>query len=159
TRTLRRRSGGRDPPTRAAQRARGTTCGASRCRTLSADCDAETGIAQASLRRKCRARNGIAISRRFLMPRATALALLPLVSLPVAAATFEVSPGDDVRAAIGRLEPGDELVLRGGTYSFNSRFNIRVVGEPDRPIVIRGKEGEDALIHMTTSSQNILEVQ
>lgn len=93
------------------------------------------------------------------MPRATALALLPLVSLPVAAATFEVSPGDDVRAAIGRLEPGDELVLRGGTYSFNSRFNIRVVGEPDRPIVIRGKEGEDALIHMTTSSQNILEVQ
>src|SRR5690606_33630347 len=87
------------------------------------------------------------------------LALLPMLSVSAAAATFEVSPGDDVRAAIGRLQPGDELVLRGGTYSFNSRFNIRVVGEPDRPIVIRGKEGESALIHMTTSAQNILEVQ
>ena len=79
--------------------------------------------------------------------------------LPAYGAVTEIAPGDDVRAAIAALAPGDELVFRGGVYAFNSRFNITVVGEPDRPIVIRGKTGESAILEMNTGSQNILEVQ
>jgi hypothetical protein len=85
--------------------------------------------------------------------------LLLAFALPANGTVTEISPGDDVRAAIGALQPGDELVLQGGVYTFDSRFNITVVGEPDQPIVIRGKDGESAIIHMNTGSQNILEVQ
>src|SRR5690554_1297904 len=89
---------------------------------------------------------------------AAAAAFIALVH-PGFAAVTEIGPGDDVRAAIAKLEPGDELVLAGGHYVFDSRFNITVTGEADRPIVIRGKPGETALIEMTTSRQNVLEVQ
>jgi hypothetical protein len=85
------------------------------------------------------------------------LAFLAL-SLPAAGAVVEISPGDDVRRAIAGLEPGDELILNGGVYAFDSRFNIRVVGEPDKPIIIRGKSGQDVLIDMR-ANQNTLEVQ
>ena len=77
----------------------------------------------------------------------------------VRAEVTEVGPGDDLRAAIAALDPGDELVLRGGVYSFASRFNITVVGQPDLPVIIRGKAGETATIEMNTGSQNILEIQ
>ena len=85
--------------------------------------------------------------------------LLIASTTPAAAATVEIAPGADVRAAIGALTPGDELVLRGGTYSFNTRFGLTAVGTAAQPIVIRGKTGETALIQMTTNQQNIVEVQ
>ncbi len=86
--------------------------------------------------------------------------LLPLAwALPAGAATIEIAPGADVRAAIAALTPGDELVLQGGTYSFNSRFQVTAVGTAAQPIVIRGKTGQTALIEMTTGNQNIAEVQ
>ena len=71
----------------------------------------------------------------------------------------EITVNDDLRAAIAALAPGDVLILNGGTYSLNSRFNISVVGTEDQPITIRAKEGEDVLIEMNTGAQNILEVQ
>jgi hypothetical protein len=77
----------------------------------------------------------------------------------VHAATVEVGPGADVRSAIGQLEPGDELVLRGGTYSFSSAFVITAVGKESQPITIRGKNGETALIEMTTDAHNVVEIQ
>jgi hypothetical protein len=72
---------------------------------------------------------------------------------------YEVSPGDDLRAAIAVLEPGDELLLAGGVYSLDSRFNISPVGEPERPITIRSKDGERATIEMTTETKNVIEIQ
>lgn len=87
------------------------------------------------------------------------IALLSSLALPAHGAVTEIAPGDDVRAAIAALQAGDELVLTGGLYPFDSRFNITVVGEPDQPVVIRGKAGEEAIIEMNTGSQNILEVQ
>ena len=56
-------------------------------------------------------------------------ALLAMLAAQAAgAATTVVTPAEDLRAAIAGLEPGDELVLRGGTYALDSRFNITVVG-------------------------------
>ncbi len=71
----------------------------------------------------------------------------------------EVTVDDDLHAAIAGLLPGDQLLLAGGIYAFNSRFKITAVGLPERPIVIRAKDGEDALIEMTTGAKNILEIQ
>jgi hypothetical protein len=76
----------------------------------------------------------------------------------VEAEIYEVTTNDDLRLAIAALQPGDELLIGGGTYAFSSRFNVTVVGVPEQPIVIRGKDGEDALIEMNTGAQNVLEV-
>ncbi len=93
------------------------------------------------------------------MLRVSIFLALASIALPAAATTVEIAPGDDVRAAIAALNPGDELVLDGGVYDFDSRFNIQVVGTADKPISIRGQDGADVLIRMNTSSQNVLEVQ
>ncbi len=71
----------------------------------------------------------------------------------------EITINDDLRAAIAALAPGDVLILNGGTYSLDSRFNISVVGTENQPITIRAKDGDDVLIEMNTGAQNILEVQ
>jgi hypothetical protein len=78
---------------------------------------------------------------------------------PAFGAVHEITPQDDIRAAVAALEPGDELLLGSGEYALDARFNVRVVGQPGSPIVIRAKPGEDVLIRMTTASQNVIEVQ
>jgi hypothetical protein len=85
------------------------------------------------------------------------LALLA-ISSGARAATVEIAPGADVRAAIAALRAGDELILRNGTYGFNSRFAVTAVGTAAQPITIAGKAGEVATIEMTTGSQNVMEV-
>jgi hypothetical protein len=75
----------------------------------------------------------------------------------VRAAVVEIAPGADVRAAIAALDPGDELVLRGGSYAFTSRFAVTAVGTASQPITIRGRAGETAVIS-NVSSQNVMEV-
>jgi hypothetical protein len=84
--------------------------------------------------------------------------LFPLVSASALASVVEITPANDLRASIAALRPGDELVLRGGTYALSSRFAVTVVGTAALPITIRGKTGETAVIHMTTTSQNVMEV-
>jgi hypothetical protein len=90
-------------------------------------------------------------------PRITALLCCPALS--ATAATIEIGPGADVRAAIAALQPGDELVLRGGVYALRSRFGVTCVGTADKPITIRGKAGEAALIQMDTPNQNVVEIE
>jgi len=97
--------------------------------------------------------------RRMKPVRHFLFALLIGLHVPALAAVTEVGPGDDLRAAIAALGPGDELVLAGGTYDFGSRFNITVVGEPDRPAVIRAAERQTPVISMNTGSQNVMEIQ
>lgn len=84
-------------------------------------------------------------------------AVFAAIETPCASTTI-VTTADELRAALARLEPGDELVLRAGVYAFDSRVLIRAAGEPDRPIVIRGADGDDVLIRMRTRRQNIVEI-
>ena len=56
-------------------------------------------------------------------------ALFLSVLLPLAIVSAEeIGPEDDLRGAIATLQPGEELVLRGGTYTVSSRFLITVNG-------------------------------
>jgi hypothetical protein len=83
---------------------------------------------------------------------------LALLTVPAAAGTFEVSPGDNVEGAIGALQPGDELVIHGGTYSNTDRFGISLVGSAASPIVIRAADGEHPVFTRPDALQNLWEI-
>ena len=70
----------------------------------------------------------------------------------------EIGPADDLRAAIGGLEPGDELVLGGGMYTLTARLGVTVVGTEAAPIVIRAKDGERPHLHRPNADQNIIDI-
>lgn len=81
-----------------------------------------------------------------------------LVPTSAWAAEYEISPGDDVGAAIAMLQPGDELVLRGGMYTVQSRLSVSLMGTADSPIVIRAADGEVPHIHRPNASQNLIDL-
>ena len=95
---------------------------------------------------------------QFCLAVSTAFAMLR----PVVAATIEVGPGDGIAAvesAFQSLQPGDELLLRGGRYELGTgRFNFNLVGTAAKPIVIRAKDGERPHFHRGNASQNIIDV-
>jgi hypothetical protein len=74
------------------------------------------------------------------------------------AATVEVTPADDVEAAINAALPGDEIVLAGGTYSLTERLGISVSGTADAPIVIRAEQGERPVFYREVADQNVIDV-
>lgn len=53
---------------------------------------------------------------------------------------------EEFEEAANALKPGDELVLRGGTYSQTGRRAVTVQGTADRPVVIRAAQGQSPLI-------------
>lgn len=75
------------------------------------------------------------------------------------AVTTEIGPADDLEAAWNALGPGDELVLRGGTYDVTplGRVGINVTGTAAQPIVVRAKAGESPHVTRTNESQNLVD--
>jgi len=86
---------------------------------------------------------------------AAALLLLPTTAL---ADIVEVSPGDDLGAAMNALQPGDELVMHGGTYELTGRLGVTILGTADAPIVIRAADGEVPHVHRAGEDQNIIDI-
>ena len=70
-----------------------------------------------------------------------------------------IAPGDDLRAAVKTLRPGDELVLDGGTYAIDFRFIVTASGTPDKPIVIRAKAGKHPVIAQSNRDEEIIEIR
>jgi parallel beta-helix repeat protein len=70
----------------------------------------------------------------------------------------EIGPGDDLEAAAAALAPGEELVLRGGTYFFDENVTISANGTVDQPIIIRAKIGEQPVIEQATANHNVVEI-
>lgn len=86
-------------------------------------------------------------------------ALLVLAATSSAsAAEIEIDPGDDVEGAIAALEPGDVLILHGGTYTVTERFAISIAGTEAMPIVIRAADDEVPVIERPDASENIVDV-
>ena len=86
-----------------------------------------------------------------------AVLALALVGLGPAAAT-EIGPGDDLEASVAALLPGEELILRGGTYSFDQNVTLTASGTPEQPIVIRAKAGERPVLVQATENHNVVEI-
>ncbi len=88
-----------------------------------------------------------------------AAALLVAAAFPAFGQSVEIGPGDDLEAAVAALTPGDELVLRGGTYNFNENVTLTANGTAANPIVVRARQGERPLIVQATNQQNVVEVR
>jgi parallel beta-helix repeat protein len=71
----------------------------------------------------------------------------------------EIGPADDIEAAVAALSPGEELVLRGGTYTFNENITLSANGTAAEPIVIRAKDGEQPVLTQATNQQNVVEIR
>ena len=74
------------------------------------------------------------------------------------AGAIEIGPGDNFEAAAAALVPGEELVLRGGTYTFDENITVSVNGTPGQPIIIRSKNGEEAILEQATANHNVVEI-
>lgn len=70
----------------------------------------------------------------------------------------EIGPGDDLEVAAAALSPGEELVLRGGTYFFDENVTITANGTAEQPVTIRAKNGERPIIEQATINQNVVEI-
>ena len=108
-----------------------------------------------SLRDRPRRANGLANSAPMsdvLARGALAIAFCVHAQLSCAAAgTYEVHPAtveteEEFERLANALQPGDELVLHGGTYSQTGRRAVTAKGTPAQPIVIRAAAGEKPLL-------------
>lgn len=92
--------------------------------------------------------------------------LLAALPTPSFSAIIDISPSvadcdEEFENIANTLQPGDELVLHGGTYSQNCRRAITVNGTAANPIIIRAAAGESPLVTRPTNqidSQNNIEV-
>jgi len=73
--------------------------------------------------------------------------------------TTEIGPGDNLQSAVNALQPGDELILQGGTYTLGSRFSIQLTAMAALPILIRAKQGETPIVLYPSASQNVINVE
>lgn len=83
-----------------------------------------------------------------LLAALVALAALPC---PSSARTITIQPAvsgssEEFETVANTLQPGDTLVLRGGTYSQTARRAVTVNGTAQAPVVIRSAPGESALL-------------
>jgi hypothetical protein len=86
--------------------------------------------------------------------------LLPLALLTgtTAVGAAEIGPGDDLEAAVAALAPGEELVLRGGTYAFDGNVTLTAAGTASQSIVIRARDGDRPIITQATTAHNVVEI-
>jgi MYXO-CTERM domain-containing protein len=77
----------------------------------------------------------------------------------VVAQVVNLTPDDDLVSALRQLNAGDEVVLGGGTYNLQSRFEISGQGREDAPIIIRAAEGEIPIITRPDARQNTINIQ
>ena len=85
--------------------------------------------------------------------------LLGLWSNVAHAEVVEIDPTGNLPMAIAGLSAGDELVLGGGTYNLTSKLTVTVQGEPNNPIVIRAKAGEEPIITRPDANQNTINIE
>jgi hypothetical protein len=82
-----------------------------------------------------------------------------VAALPALAVTKEIGPSANLAMELAALNPGDELMLQGGTYTLGtSQLAISRSGTAAMPIIIRGKTGERAHITRPNQNQNIADI-
>ena len=77
--------------------------------------------------------------------------------LPAMAFAIEITPQDDIHAAVAALQPGDELILAGGTYVLDREVLINLYGTAAQPIVIRAKAGEFPVLLQTNPGRRTVD--
>jgi hypothetical protein len=70
----------------------------------------------------------------------------------------EIGPADNLETEVAALSPGEELILRGGTYLFDGNITLSANGTETKPIIIRAKAGEQPILTQATNQQNVVEI-
>ncbi|MEM9073638.1 MAG: right-handed parallel beta-helix repeat-containing protein [Myxococcota bacterium] len=82
-----------------------------------------------------------------------------IASSTASAEVVNVSPGDDLLAALRGLEAGDELILAAGTYDTGGAFwEVTLSGTEAEPILVRSEDGARAVI-AGTPAQNVINLE
>lgn len=86
--------------------------------------------------------------------------LIALLTVGAAACAVgaEIGPGDDIESAVAALSPGEELLLRDGTYVFDQNITLTANGTPQSPILIRAKDGAQVTLTQATGLHNVIEI-
>ncbi len=74
------------------------------------------------------------------------------------AATYEARPGEDLRAFMNKLAPGDTLLLRGGSYPLES-LRIDKQGAPEKYIVIASAPNEKPVLTAISPQHNLISIR
>ncbi|MBL7188603.1 MAG: right-handed parallel beta-helix repeat-containing protein [Phycisphaerae bacterium] len=79
------------------------------------------------------------------------LLLVPICGGVTSGVTHKINPAtvdsrEEFEAIANSLGAGEELILRGGTYSQNARRAVTANGTAAEPIIIRAADGEDPLL-------------
>ena len=79
-----------------------------------------------------------------------------ILSVLASAKTYQVGPSDNWFGLLhgGGLRPGDEVVLKAGTYSNGRMLVLNHVGTAGNPIVIRAAEGARVVFRRPDARQN-----
>jgi len=90
---------------------------------------------------------------RFLGRFLAVMALFPMLGN---AGTIELRPDSDWFAVLNGsgLKPGDQVILRGGTYSNRRMLVLNHRGSKDQPVVIRAARGERVIFRRPDARQN-----
>jgi hypothetical protein len=69
-----------------------------------------------------------------------------IMASPALAIELELSPGDDIANLTSSLNPGDQVILKGGTYDLTSALYWYGDGTEEAPITIKAADGEEPII-------------
>ena len=59
----------------------------------------------------------------------------------------EVAPYYSLHKVVDLVTPGDQIIMKGGTYNYTTRINISAIGEPQEGMIsLRAEEGKRALL-------------
>src|SRR3990170_3158613 len=90
-----------------------------------------------------------------LLALAPTLLALTLAPAPARAATYDITPADDLFARLGMLQPGDEVVVHAGTYATPGFFAVTWAGTAAAPTVVRAAAGDRPVIE-GDPAQNVI---
>ena len=90
------------------------------------------------------------------MRRVGSFFTLPLLAALASAKTHRLGPTDDWFGLLhgDGLRPGDEVILKAGTYSDRRKLELSHLGSPQRPIVIRAADGARVVFRRPDARQN-----
>lgn len=72
---------------------------------------------------------------------------------------MEIGSADELEDAVAALQPGQELLLRGGRYEFDGNVTLTANGTRLRPITVRAEPGRRAIFVQTAANKNVVEIR